>query len=165
MVLHVDFQNLGEEAKRHGLKPWAYLSTTSHGVVATLGDSSQQIVIQSETRMSLEQAKNSLTQQGLLFSSGRWFPDPLAGEIQIQEQLWVAAIAYKSYEEKPGLWVTAYRGSPSVGDVLRDFHNEMCQEASIDNVSVDELVQMVNPNVVIFGPNDLVNFADHDPCN
>lgn len=161
MVLHVDFQNLGEEAKRHGLKPWAYLSTTSSGIIATVGDSNQHLVIQSETRLGMDAAKKSLTEQGLLFSSGRWLPDPLAGEIQIQEQLWVAAVAYKSYEEKPGLWVNAYRGSPSVGDVLRDFHQEMSQEAAMDHVSVDEMVQMISPNVVIFGPNDLANFADN----
>jgi len=98
-----------------------------------------------------------------MVAHGRWLPDPLAGELQIEESLWVASVAYKSYEEKPGLWVNAYRGSPSVGDVLKDFYEEMIAETMLENVSLDSFIESVLPNVVVVSPDDMVSLAGV-PC-
>lgn len=160
MVLHVDFAHLAEEALRFNVKPWVFLATAGNRLVATIGDASSNLLIQSETPLSMEGARQVLAEQGLLVAQGRWLPDPLAGELQIQEQLWMASIAYKSSEDKPGLWIHAYRGTPSAGDVIRDFYEEMSAEASLENVSLDEFVGSVHPNVVILGPNELAAFAD-----
>lgn len=160
MVLHVEFSHLSEEAKRHGLKPWVYLHTIGAKVIATLADPSSHMIVQSETRTTMEEAKAQAAEQGLLVHEGRWTADPMSGEINVQEQIWVAAVAYKSTEEKPGLWVQGYRGNPSAGDVLKDFFEEMAGEADLTGVSLDDFSQAVNPNIVVLGPNELAAFAD-----
>ena len=160
MVLHVEFLHLAEEARRYELKPWVYLSSTGGRSIATMGDARSNTLLQAETNAGFESAQTQLTDQGLLVAHGRWLPDPFAGELQIQEQLWVASIAYRSYEEKPGLWIHAYRGTPSVGDAIKDFYEEMCRESDLDGVSLDEFVESVLPNVVILGPNEMASFAD-----
>ncbi len=160
MVLHVDFEHLAEEAKRHGLKPWAYVSSEASQRVVTIGDPASHVVIQAESDMPYTQVAAALTEQGLLVAHGRWLPDPLAGELQIQEQTWVAAVAYKSVEEKPGLWVHGYRGEPSVGDVLRDFYEEMSAESGLNQMPLDEFLSAVEPNVVVLSPDELAAYAE-----
>jgi hypothetical protein len=98
-----------------------------------------------------------------LVANGRWLPDPLAGELQIEESIWVAAVAYKSYEEKPGLWIHAYRGGPSVGEVLKDFYDEMTAETMLENVSLDDFVNSVVPNVIVLSPDELTGLTS-SPC-
>lgn len=160
MVLHVDFSHLIEEAKRHGLKPWVYLHTIGSKVVATVADPSSHMIVQSEARITIDEAKASAAEQGLLVHEGRWTPDPMSGEINVQEQIWVAAVAYKSTEERPGLWVHGYRGNPSAGDVLKDFFDEMSGETDLAGVSLDDFSEAVNPNIIVLGPNELAAFAD-----
>ena len=160
MVLHVEFAHLAEEAKRYNIKPWVYLAVSGASTVASIGDAQTHMIVQADTKLTLDQARQALSEQGLLVANGRWLPDPLAGELQIQEQLWMASIAYKSSEEKPGLWVHAYRGNPSVGDVLKDFYEEMSAESDLESISLDEFVDSVMPNVVILSPNELAAFAD-----
>lgn len=160
MVLHVEFSRLAEEAKRHSLKPWVYMFAVGVKIVATIADPAARFILQSEILGSLENAKQLASDQGLLVSEGRWTPDPMSGEISVQEQIWVAAVAYKSVDEKPGLWVNGYRGNPSAGDVLKDFFEEMANEADLSSVSLDEFSEAVLPNVIVLGPNELAAFAD-----
>jgi len=163
MVLHVPFDHLGEESKRHNIKPLAYVSVKGARCAVTVADHNSRLIMQAETGMTKEQASQELTKQGFMVAHGRWLPDPLAGELQIEESLWVASVAYKSYEEKPGLWVNAYRGSPSVGDVLKDFYEEMIAETMLENVSLDSFIESVLPNVVVVSPDDMVSLAGV-PC-
>ena len=159
MVLNVSFEHLAEEANRHGIKPWAYVAGTSNGSIVTLGDPANRMLVQSYSPLTGERLTAALVAQGLLVAHGRWLPDPLAGEIQIQEQLCSASVAYRSSSDKPGLWVHAYRGTPSVGDVLRDFYDEMSRESGLVGVSLEDFVAAVDPNVVIVGPDELAALA------
>ncbi|MBS1715607.1 MAG: hypothetical protein JST30_14860 [Armatimonadetes bacterium] len=159
MVLNVAFEHVAEEAKRHGVKPWAYVSPVSNGSIVTIADPSHRLLIQSFTNLTGERLTSALVGQGLLVAHGRWLPDPLAGEIQIQEMLWTASVAYKSASDKPGLWVHGYRGAPSVGDVVRDFYEEMSRESGLVGVSLEDFVSAVDPNVVITGPDELAAMA------
>lgn len=158
MVLQVDFENLAEEVKRHGLKPWVYVARNGQKSIITAADPHHQIVIQCESAESLAKTQESLTKQGLLCASGRWVPDPLAGELQIEESMWITSIAYKSSETKPGLWVHAYRGQPSPGDVLKDFFDEMCAETGLVDFPMEKFLAETEPNVVILGPSELEAF-------
>lgn len=159
MVLNVAFEQLAEEAKRHGVKPWAYVSDTNSGSLVTLADPAHRLMIQAATRLKGERLSSALVGQGLLVAHGRWLPDPLAGEIQIQEMLWTASVAYKSATDKPGLWVHGYRGAPSAGDVIRDFYEEMTRESGLVGISLESFVAAVDPNVVITGPDELAALA------
>lgn len=159
MVLQVGFDYLAEEAKRHNARAWVYLSRKGAGVVATIGEPSHHLVIQAESMLGYAEASAELTKQGLLVAHGRWLPDPLAGEIQIEESIWVASVAYRSATEKPGLWVHGYRGEPSVGDVLRDFAAELSEEAGLTETPTEVFLAQADPNVVIVGPDELSSFA------
>lgn len=163
MVLQVEFSSLGEEAKKHHIKPFVYLSHSGSRCIATLADPTLRLVIQGESQLGLEEARKELGDQGLNVSEGRWVPDPLAGELQIQESIWVAAVSYRSTEEKPGLWVHAYRGEPSVGDVIKLFHVEMSHEAGLVNVALEDFLAAAEPNVVVIGPDQMEAFANSSP--
>lgn len=154
MVLQVDFANLAEEAKRHNLKPWAYVSVIDGKCVVTIGGTGN-VMVSSESDHTFEQAEAELSKQGLLVGRGRIVPDPLAGEIQIEEQLWVASVAYRSSERRPGLWVGSFRGEPSVGTVLREFYEEMASECGLQDVSLEAFISGVDPNVVVMSPDQL----------
>lgn len=162
MVLQVEFANLAEEAKRHHVKPLVYLARNGSRCVATVGDPTSRFVIQAESNQTIEVATAQLVEQGLLVGHGRWVPDPLAGELQIKESIWMAAVAYRSAEEKPGLWVHAFRGEPSVGDVIKSFHQELSQEAGLTNVSLEAFLAAAEPNVVVIGPDQMEAFASHE---
>ncbi len=159
MVLQVEFQHLLEEINRLGLKPWVYVSAKGHRTLVSCGEPHQHLVIESITDLPIGAAQVELSNQGLLVAHGRWVPDPLAGEIQIEESISVASVAYISSETKPGLWVHAYRGVPTPGDVLKDFFLEMSQEAGLDNVPMEQFLQEVEPNVVILSPDEMVAMA------
>ena len=159
MVLKVDFERLAEEAKRHGCKPIAYLAKHGTHSVATVADPQGRLVIESESVADFEDCRRILTSEGLQVFHGRWVPDPLAGELRVEESFWVASVAYKSNEDKPGLWVHAFRGQPSVGDVLKMFYEELKQESGCADVSLDAFLSVAEPNVVILGPDEMESFA------
>lgn len=158
--MHVDFEHIAEEVKRHGYKPWAYVSRDRNTTLVTVGSPESRTVVQAETTLGPEEAKKLLTEQGLLVAPGRWVPDPFAGELHIAQPIWVTAVAYRTQDEKPGLWVDASRSELSVGDVLRDFYEEMGTETDLSTTSLDEFIVLTNPNVVVLGPDQLAAFAD-----
>ncbi|MBL8066481.1 MAG: hypothetical protein JNM34_11600 [Chthonomonadaceae bacterium] len=160
MVLQVDLSNLAEEAKRYGVKPWAHVLSKQGKSTVTIGDPARNLLIMAESTEGPEAVMRSLEEQGLLVAQGRWVADPFAGEIDVQQQIWVAAVAYEGSDGKPGLWVSGYRGEPSTGDVIRDFYEEMVEECGLEGVSLDDFVKSVDPNVVVLGPSQLSSFAD-----
>lgn len=164
MVLQVELAHLAEEAKRHHVKPLAYLSKVGNRCTVTVGDPNGRFVIQADTPMDEDQVRASLTEQGMLIGHGRWVPDPLAGELQVRESLFVAAVAYKSAEEKPGLWIHAYRGEPTVGDVVKAFYHEMSEEAGLTAVPLETFLAATEPHVLVLNPEQLEAFANQDLC-
>jgi hypothetical protein len=99
-----------------------------------------------------------LVAQGFDVYDGDWtipgLEDGAAGR-----DVFVAAVAYKSREEMPGLWVDAFDYEPNQGEVLKALFDEFSESGTIEGVNFEEFVRSANPNVVVLGPDDANRFV------
>jgi len=106
-----------------------------------------------EVRRKLELAGFEVF-EGEWGEAGEWPSDRM-----VEEPIYIAAIAYRSRERTPGLWVDAYPALPTNATALRTFYDELSTNGEILEISFEEFVRAANPNVVILGPNELQNFV------
>ena len=99
-----------------------------------------------------------LIESGLEVFEGEWSEDRTEASEE-EPALYVAAIAYRSKERAPGLWVDAFESPPIQGQVLKALYDEFLENGEIQDVSFEEFVRISEPTVVIVSPEDLSAFA------
>lgn len=72
-----------------------------------------------------------------------------SGWLDHRPEIWVSAVAYRSRESTPGLWVDASTEEPDREDVLEKFYAEMTADGSAGAISYERFMEMAQPNVVI----------------
>ncbi len=79
--------------------------------------------------------------------------DPLPG-------VWIAAVAYRSHEDSPGLWVDASMEPPERDDVLHRFFGELSRDGEIGAMGYERFIEIAQPTVVIVRSDRLIE-PDH----
>ncbi|MCW5936907.1 MAG: hypothetical protein KIT11_06345 [Fimbriimonadaceae bacterium] len=162
MVLLVEFDRFAEEVKRHCPRPLAYLTRLAGRTVASAAHPAANFLVRAETKMSLESAQFLLQEAGLEIGRGQWSPEEEAELLKVVRPVWFAAVAYKSSEDKPGLWVDATYHQPSGGEVVECLYREFSRDGVVKGVSVEEFIRIAEPNVVILDADEAHRFASEN---
>lgn len=137
----------------------AYLETRGHVVTATAADPKQQFMIRTRKRAAIETVRAELQSHDIEVAEGSWFNenegDAAANELNLP---WIAAVAYKSGDDKPGTWVDAFNVEPSQMQVLRRIYGEFQQTGEIGDTEFEDFLRLASPNVVIVSPGRLAGF-------
>lgn len=155
MILTVPIDDFAETVKRHTKSTEAYVSVVGGRTLATAIDADRGLLLRAETDAPADATKQKLTKSGLKVHDGHG-GDPSEGQTQ---SYWIGAVAYKSVEETPGLWVHAFASKPSTGQVLSALYEEFRESGDVNEVPLEEFIRLADPNVVVLGPDELADFA------
>ena len=155
MVLTVPIDDFAEAVKRHTSGNDAYLAVVGGRTVATAIESDKALLVRSETDETVESTNQRLTSAGMKVLKGHW-GDPSQDKT---EQYWIGAVAYKSAEDTPGLWVHAFATKPSTGQVLAALYDEFRDSGDIGEVPLEEFIRLADPNVVVLSPEEQTDFG------
>ena len=155
MVLTVDFDGFAEATKSLTGGKDAFLAPMGGGCSLTSASADKGVIVRSSCALSLEEATSKLEAAGITVRRGAWSE----GSTDAQQALWVAAVAYKSGEDSPGLWVSTYQEKPTTGEVLALLYDEFRETGDVGELPLEEFLRLAEPNVVILSPDQLWEFA------
>lgn len=111
------------------------------------------VAITTTTADGIDALRKFINKSGLTLRDGEW---ERAGDVV---EVHTAGVAYGSREGTPGLWMDAFPFPPTQLDVLRAFFDEMVETGEVNNVSFDQFLKRVQPNVVVLSPEEQLMFA------
>ncbi len=136
----------------------AYVSRTPRGVLVTSASPSASVVAISNEEP--EAVRDQLAAQGVTCFEGAWHTEISADLLGGGDQTYVGAVAYKTGEDQPGIWVDAFGFQPTQVQVLRAIYDEFRSTGEVDDIPFEEFVRQAHPNVVILTPIDLHSFVE-----
>lgn len=151
MVLKVTFEDFAEAVRQYTGGKDAFLAELPSGASATAGSPTSGVIVSAVTELTPAKAKEYLTLAGLKVHEGTWAleaDDPIIGG----EQAFFCAVAYRSREIMPGLWLDVFPYEPSRADVLRAMYDEFIHNGEMKEVTFDEFVRSSFANVVVLSP-------------
>lgn len=157
MVLKVTFEDFAEAVRQYTGGKDAFLAELPAGASATAGSPQSGVIVSAVTELPFEKAKAYLGQAGLKVNEGTWAmeaDDPVIGG----EQAYFCAVAYRSREIMPGLWLDVFPYEPSRADVLRSMYDEFVHNGEMKEVTFDEFVRSSFANVVILSPDEIKGY-------
>lgn len=161
MTLEVPFEGFPEAAKRLvGVGP-LFATHENGGTRLTAADPAKNVRVVAFTPDDFGPTVEALRAKGLQVVEGRWMPDdapPVSGEIH------VAAIAYRTEHNQPGLWVDAYPEAPTAVQAIRAMVEEFRDTGEMKEIAVEEFMRLAEPTVVILTPADLRGYAAAKDC-
>lgn len=160
MTLHVELDSFAEETKRHTGGQLAYISRLENKTHVTSANPTTGIVVSASTKLSLEETRKTLADQGMQVSHGAWESTVSRASDSLGELPFIAAIAYKSSEEMPGIWVDAFEDQPSPATALKAIYDEFRETGEVGDISFEEFVRLANPNIAILHPADIERFLE-----
>ncbi|MCH7904467.1 MAG: hypothetical protein IH944_07860 [Armatimonadetes bacterium] len=155
MVLTVDFDGFAAATKSLTGANQAFVSPMGNGCSLTSAGTEKGLIVRSTTPLSMADAITQLKTAGIAVERGAWSE----GSTDAQQDLWVAAVAYKSGEDSPGLWVSTYQEKPTTGEVLAALYEEFRETGDVGELPLEEFLRLAEPNVVILSPDQLWEFA------
>lgn len=160
MLLQVEWEGFVEAVDQWVGKRHAAISTLHGKTLLTAGCPNEGIIISSIVANDVDTVKRSLTEQGFKLVQGKWSTEhnPVSEHDSLAE-IHVVAIAYKSREDMPGLWVDAFPFPPNQGEALKALYEHFEETGEIEGISFDQFIHAANPNVVIVSPEDIDRFA------
>jgi hypothetical protein len=161
MTLNVPFDQFAKTALRMTQAKDVFVSGHGSGSLVTAADPEKSLLVISYTDLVVAVAKDRLSKAGLDPHDGIWkLTDEVVTEEMASAHVYIAAVAYKSGETMPGVWVDAHATLPTQIQVLRAMFDEFRQTGELPDVSFEEFVRLSEPNVVIVAPNELQSFLD-----
>lgn len=158
MILEVPWTDFPEEVKaKVGPSAKVYLAIRDGRTVATASDPRQNIIVRSNTSHTHDQIGQELENHGLAVHAGEW----LTGSEDHSNDLAVAAVAYVSNQETPGIWVEAFPFVPDVSDVITRLMEEFRREGALEGVTTEQFHSLARPNVVILSKQEIATLVDH----
>lgn len=161
MTLTVPFDQFSKTIHRVlGIKE-AYVASSGTGSIVSAATSEAGLIVVSRTDLNLDAAKSKLEHSGMTVFEGSWsLPSGAGSKDSPTFEPFVVAVAYKSGESGPGVWLDAFPALPTQVQVLRSVYDEFRETGELPEVSFEEFVRLSDPNVVIASPNDLQSYLD-----
>ena len=155
MVLRVPLEGFAESARKHARSSEAFISAYGSGTVVTAADPEKGVLMRAESDLAVGDVRKLLSAAGMSVYDGCWggSPDGSAAE------LWVGAVAYRSSEDTPGLWVETFPSKPTSGQVLSALCDEFRDSGDVGEIPMEEFIRLCDPNVVILGPEEQAEYA------
>jgi len=165
MTLHVDFDQLITEAKRHIKDPTFYVSRAEGKTRVSAADLQGGLIVSATPNLSVDAAIRELESHGFNAGRGRWSDGVDSASDNSSELPFIAAVAYKSRDDMPGLWVDASLDHPTHASVLKAFYEEFQASGEIGSTTLEEFIRATTPNVVILAPSEIEKYLnDKNPC-
>ena len=159
MTLQVSFDQFAETVKRLLNQQEAFVTAHNSGTLVTAAKAEKSMVVASISSEDVEATTQKLKESDMAVYSGTWLtPEELMAPATAQRDVFIAAVAYRSGADKPGLWVDAYTNLPSQIAVLRAMYDEFRETGEVDDVTFEEFVQIAGANVVVLTPTDIDGF-------
>ncbi|MCC7102903.1 MAG: hypothetical protein IT206_07480 [Fimbriimonadaceae bacterium] len=158
MVLRVSPESFAAEVESRLRVKDVYVIASGRHTLATAGDPATGLLIEAKFRTSLAKALDTLEKSGLKPRAGTW--STIEGEDGVEETPYVVAIAYRSEETTPGLWLDADIHEISTAEALKRMYDELRDNGEIKEASFDEFVRVIKPNVMVVPPHQIHGWAD-----
>ena len=161
MTLEVPFEGFVEAVKRLGTGGSAFATPENGGTRLSAADPAKGIRVVAYSPQDPGTVAEALRAKGMETAEGRWVPDDApaaAGEIH------VAAVAYRTEEAQPGLWIDAFPEAPSAVQAIRALYDEFRANGEVAAVPFEEFMRLAEPTVVILGPSEMRGFAAAKDC-
>lgn len=147
MILQVPWIQFLEEVKaKIGPSTKIYLSYKEGQTIATASEPRLNFILRSTSTQSNPDILHDIAEADLQATSGEWLPFTDSEPIS---EISVAAVAYVSKEETPGLWCEVFPYKPDVSDVITRLISEFESEGALRNVTTEEFKKLAKPNVII----------------
>ncbi len=159
MILRVPFEGFADAVRRCTSGEEAYVTNRNGLVWATAGEPGKGIIVAAAADVAPEEARKRLKDAGLMVHDGSWRESDSDASLEEGGQTHVAAVAYRSGEPSPGLWMDAFPSPVTQSQVLRAMYEEMVQNGEIDEVGFEEFVRVAEPNVVVLSPEEVAAYA------
>lgn len=160
MTLEVPFTEFVSTVKRTLGDADVYVVQHARGTLTTAADPTKNLVVASVNLAGLDATKTAVEAGGCICYVGSWF-DPESPSLASGHQAaFIGAVAYKSSEPMPGVWVDAYESMPTQVTVLRTMYEEFKGTGEIGDMTFEDFVSTANPNVVIVAPHEIQSFID-----
>lgn len=157
MVLRVQFDEFDEAVKRYAPGAPVFTQQMAGGMSATAVNPKTDVIISTVCTHSLTHGQELLRRAGLTVSEGEWTSDEEEGLSGVAA-MHIAAVAYRSSETAPGLWVEAFAYPPTQGDVLKRMYDEFVAQGELKAVvPLEEFIRLAHPTLVILDPSELEN--------
>ncbi len=160
MTLEVSFTEYAETVARMLPGTDVYVAKHAHGALITAADAKQHLVVACVHTASAETTQKALEKAGLTCRSGSWFDPESPAMSHAHAEVYVGAVAYKTGEATPGIWVDAYASLPTQMMVLRQMFDEFVATGELGEATFEEFTKHADPSVVILAPSELSRFIE-----
>lgn len=157
MVLRVEIEAYASALSRHLGRVPVYVDQRAGSSTVTACDPKRDLLLVARCDWPLTKIEAALEDVAASIESGRWSDEDSDLE-EVPVIPWIAAVAYKSSERKPGLWIDAFASRPSTGEVLGALYDEFVSTGELSGISLEEFIRVGNPNVVVVSPEDALGF-------
>jgi len=159
MTLQVPFRNFISAVSRHLERPLVYMHRDGAHTTLSAADPGRGVVVTTTTDEPLTRIKERLDHEGFSVSDGCWTEGHLARQESESHETYVGAVAYRTRDESPGLWVDAFPNEPTPAVVLQAIYAEFETHGEMGEVSFEEFLKLAKPTVVIISPEQIANFV------
>lgn len=162
MVLRVEVERFAAEVRSRLAVTDVYVTPHGTGSLGTAAHPDRDLVICCLCHRTAQELKRQLEADGLTAHAGAWSlegEDPIALQ---QNEGWIAAVAYRTAEAKPGLWLDAYPAEPSPAEVLMNLYEEFRETGELGDYSFEDFMRQANVNVIIVGPEEAARFVERN---
>jgi hypothetical protein len=163
MVLKVPLEDLPETMSQLGIAGPVFVAGLGGRSLVSVAHPEQSFVIHADSADVVDKVKSWLAEKGLTALNGCWSPD--GAEMMLPaSSFWITAIAYRSHDDKPGLWVDAQAFKSSAGEALSKMFEEFRASGELDGMTIEDFIERCDPNVIILDPGEQAHFAAEAPC-
>ena len=159
MVLTIPFHDFALEARERFVGETVFVSGIHGRTLVTVSNGTTEgYVLRAWSEEPVQSVRSKLELGGLKVREGQW-SDSQGDESTLSGGVHVFAIAYKSEKGIPGLWLDAGFDFKSEAEVLRNFFDELRDNAEIVAVSYEDFVRSADARVLVLTPSELIDFA------
>ncbi|MFM9874499.1 MAG: hypothetical protein ACKVQS_13670 [Fimbriimonadaceae bacterium] len=147
-----------------------YLARDGRYTTLTTIDQNDNILFRCKHVIPMEEAITKLTEIGHTCRNGVWSTE---SDHQSLDELYIAAVAYRTEHKEPGLWVDVYNSHPSPSKVLTKLLDEFNADGTLSEADNETFQKFAHPNIVILTPEQIQGFLgqnqaqstinEHDP--
>ena len=160
MTLEVPFVEYVATVRRVLPGAEVYIARHASGTLVTAADPAQNTVVACVVSSNLDTTRKQLESAGVECHPGSWFDPESPAMAATHTDVFVGAVAYKTGESAPGIWVDAYDALPTQIAVLRRMFEEFRETGELDDVTFEEFTKHAEPTVAIVSPAELHSFIE-----
>jgi hypothetical protein len=158
MTLHVPFKNFVAAVTRHLERPLVYLHKEGGTVLVSAADPAKGLLIMSTSDEPATKVRERLDHEGFSVVDGVWREGTIQRESAQPAACFIGAVAYRTREESPGLWVDAFPIEPTPATVLQAIYAEFEKHGELGQVSFEEFLRVAKPTVVVLKPEQIAQY-------